>query len=1404
MHVDREVRLEATNDALLVANGGRAFSRRGVISICASHLSDKRLSQSDDDVQDDFGGADADLVQGIRDRELETYSHDRNRITSDYRGEDETSRDYGDRFLWELLQNAADAMGDDRPSGELIGSKGLGFKAVLEVTETPEIHSGPFHFLFSAAKTQCLLKKEGLHDDPPPLTFRIPHTATPDGRVKELLNAGYTTVIRLPWKDDNARRTVLDRLQDLDPLFMFLVPQLSTLRITGPNGETLHRTHGSELGLSDGVVRLTTDDSDGSQSTCWRRWTWTQKQNGKHLAVAICLPLAKGDNGVPVAHCRTTPLFAFFPTQHDTRMRAVVHASFDLEHSRKHTRTGDHDDEIIEAFENLLCRVIDDIPAQTALDAFAETGAGDEDAILSAASPLPGDRLPPTAWRTVSKTRFIPTAGGGRTRPGEVRLWRHRLGFVLNEDVDDVRNARLLAPGLRRLSSQLRRFGAEELRTSEYIDLLRHCRNRSVSECVLSWMTLTRVLRQAEPTVPIHGPLQVPCWWTESEVARPLAVDLPMLLDRPDSWPDWLETDILHSDMRAAVTRDSKPLWWSTVVLRTRAQYCGHVLYPHLATWTQDEWCDRGWAALDQFRQWYTGPKKDVIPWVGSSTQNPRKSAIAHLRVPTDKGWLPSADCYAGDAWDGPKVFDRYFANIRDRGLLLPWEQWPKQTREETAKDDWKPILRWLGVSWEPKVRVMELSSDEKPLPELWRTYEADNDIWATRWIFNVAIEHFPHCVRDLDAAESEYTIMHAVIRLAQAGWRQEAHYFRYKAMTCSTFAWYQLCNTKWLPCTRSLLHNEDRVVPTQAFMPDKGFKGLFPEVLHRHPGGRLAVGGRQGSDRKEWLRLLGVKNGLPDYQDGWHHWMRRLSEVGSATDRCDPERVRRAADALYSGYLNLESSDDTLFPSDIRLPCLTAGDDGPVLTFESASEVYYVDEPHLQEVGDEIVQRGYNLFVLSPHAGKRAPSRLRISRLSSALNADVRFIEEDARATEAVRLRYQQRRVGLILAAGLKEELPQDLAVTVVKDLRVGLVDPKKVEEIASVGVLAWKGQDRPLLLSQRSRWRAFGHGLARWVVRRETMASLFETLLRERSRREYEDRLLHFGITRDDVERAMADWTDDSDSDRDDSRERWEGSGPDDATRDSGGRKHSEPDTTDSVDGGRSGGHEFRRTGSGVRQTGSEGGRAGESKPPPTGGSGPGSTGRHYASGKQPNVVTGRAAEDWLAERLEETFQGAVQRRVRDSQNRESDFVVRQGSVEFHIEAKHLATRSGKVYWSEGQCSKAQDICRGESADRYFMALLVSGSGGQYRIYWSWNPLSELQLAQREVQWEGTSKYEAVESDSWDVADQRPEDVPVNRHKFRIQVDQGLLDELDEDDERPLRKLREQIDEVVAPQGS
>ena len=142
----KEVLFDLSEDALYVANGGHTFTREGVIGICASYLSEKRDIQSDH-----YQCNDKDLISQIGEGEIELYKTKagKNRIKADASQERETSHDYDGRFAWELLQNADDVGSSGRQPAELIGTKGLGFKSVLKITEEPEIHSGPFNFKFS-------------------------------------------------------------------------------------------------------------------------------------------------------------------------------------------------------------------------------------------------------------------------------------------------------------------------------------------------------------------------------------------------------------------------------------------------------------------------------------------------------------------------------------------------------------------------------------------------------------------------------------------------------------------------------------------------------------------------------------------------------------------------------------------------------------------------------------------------------------------------------------------------------------------------------------------------------------------------------------------------------------------------------------------------------------------------------------------------------------------------------------------------------------------------------------------------------------------------------------------------------------------------------------------------------
>ena len=1405
---DTEILFEVRDDALVVANGGRPFSRKGVISICASHLSDKWSDDADEDANDDFDCADEDLVQNILTREVGTYSNDRNRITSDYRGEDETSRDYGGRFVWELLQNADDAMGPARSSVELIGSKGLGFKAVLEVTEEPEVHSGSFHFRFSAADTQALLQKKNLHYDPPPLTFRIPHFTSPSDAVQGLLDAGYATVICLPFRNDEAKELVVKQLNRLDPLFLLLTPRLTRVRIRTPNGETVHEITGGDTGLSDGDVRLSRSRPTGIESSVpWRRWTWKGTQEAKHLTVAICLPLTEQHGSEPVPCLQCPPLFAFFPTQEDIGVRALVHATFDLEHNRKHVRRGDHDDEILGALEELVERVLADVPARTALQAFGEIEP-DETQLIG--------RLQHIVRDTVAKSELVPTVGGRFVKANEVCFWRHRLGFVLRDDVEEVADACLLAPGYRDLISILRSFGAEDLSSSDYVHLLKYCRNASLVECLRSWITLMHVLTKHEWT---GGTSQVPCWWIETETTRSLADPTPLLLQRPKGgWPDWLPVDALHPGMARAVRwmegRPGRSL--STAIsqklLRNGQAYLRYALAPHVSQWTEDEWEEMGWEALRQVRKWWPGQKfHEVLPWVEEYRHRAtlRTSMVDQVCLPTDKGWLPAIDCYAGEAWGGLSAFDGFFADVTDRGIVLPFGQWSTSTRDGLTEEDWKPLLRWLGVSWEPKVCAVRGSfpTDERSMSQGLLKYFNHLDLrpwwdYRSRWRFNLWIEHFPECMEN--STGQSRSAVDAVIRLRKAMEKkaiedQRGYYFYYRLKSCESYAQYQLRHAKWLPCKPALLHDSSRVIPSQAFMSGKGLGGLLPEVS------------RAGIDHEYWfgtvvpvLRRLGVHDGLPEDAVKWHSWMSRLPGI-----ECEPEDKRRAADALYLGYLGLD--DPGPFPSQLEVPCLVLDhNDHEFMIFSSADEVYFVDEPHLEEVKRDVMRQGYKLFILMLDSGENAPSMLGVNWLSDVLDPRTQCGHEDTMASAAMRRRYRSRRLGLGLAAGLEGELPADLDVRAVKGLRLILVGDNGV--VAEADVLSWRADgESPLLVNvDRNRWRALGHGLAVRVAEKESKATLFEALLREGRHGEYLDRLRYEGITETDLERLEKELTD--------------GIG--------GGEEQEVPDppVPDS------------------QEADDRDGRIGEDRPVPRGrrvvrpphedspvapsereASGVGSDPRGgpsasksggYRSGEgtagkgRPDSAAGRDAEDWLWKRLEtgrESTTGGyyrVERRERDLQNRESDFVIyvggplcqrRRGESAVHIEVKHLAGVPGKVHWSSGQCSKARDILGNDAVAEYIMAVLISDeSDGErpYRVYWLWHPVDQLLRAKREVQWEGRSTYEPVMDDSWEVAAQKPDRVPVKRHMFRIEVDDRILSSLDKDD-HALGKLWRRVED-------
>ena len=1411
MNRSNEILFEVAENALLVANGGCPFSRKGVISVCASHLSDKQL----DKVTDHFDASDKQLIRAIRCNELDHYK-DTNRVTSDSNIEHETVHDYGGRFVWELLQNADDAMGEGRLSDVLIGSKGLGFKAVLEVTDEPEIHSGPFHFLFSSTKTRKLLKKKKLHNNPPILTFRIPHECEPNKRVKELLSAGYKTVVRLPFRDAKTSKTVSDRLRTLDPLFLLLAQELSCVRICAEDVEMIHEITRKGPGLSSGDVILSTCGTNGTALTSWRRWIHSSPASSdqdKQLTVAVCLPLTEQGDAVP--HSANLPFHVFFPTEEDSGARALVHASFDLAHNRKRVREGDYDDVICREFCKLFQGVLKGIPARTALETFGKVTCEDKD------SPL--NNLQKDIWDTLCHTPFVPVIGGDRVSPGDVQLWNDKLGLVLRDDAKEVRDACLLVPELSDIANVLKRFGAKQIENEDYIRLLSYCRNESLKECFASWQVLvkgglkripSRYSRNHEDREDLLERLRaVPCWWTGKEVAQTLNGSLPMTLVLPEDWPDWLPTDSLHPRMRKVIERyetkakirdngETLEIWRDLIsgwILKQREEYLHDVLLPFVAKWDSGQWETAGWQVLRRVLSWSPSREFAGVPPLlenpnGTQREKQRTKMAKILCLPTDKGWLPAADCYAGEVWGGPPAFDQFFVSVEDRGLVLPFHRWPNQIRKGTKKDAWKALLRWVGVSWEPKVRRVEGWPDHCLMANYREWFKKDNN-WY-KWLCDWEIEFFPECIYSTNAGDPA-SVLRTMLPLVEILKNRKASYYRSryfynkneKHQFSGNFAAYQLRYEEWLPCKPALFHDGKRVVaPRRAFMPDKGLRGLLPEV------------DRGDIKDEEWfqhinleLRSLGVRVQLPKNPEDWHDWMRKLPKLangldnqGQAVSEEDDYRalLQNAAYSLYRKYLKLEwwgelnrwDRYDIDFPAGIDVPCMCWENDTEVLTFSSPDEVFYIDQPHFDEVRQKIASKGFKLFIVRLNAGKDAPKRLGVCRLSYELHAEPCYERIMKSESDRLSQRYKERCLGLVSAANLRKSLPEELNIIAVHGLRLELTSNGK--SVTDVEVLSWEREDGSLLINlDKDKWRALGHGLAARIAMAEDKASLFENLLREDYKDVYLDRLRQEGVTEDDIKNAESTWTISTRStpEPESPQESRTNTEPDLPTEEGLEKK---PKDSFSLEERRKKDSEHRESTETIRT---------ESKPP-----------QGSQSGSKPNTETGQKAENWFEEKLKHIFKH-VRRHDIDEKNRESDFAVLSGSRKFHIEVKHVENLPGTIYWTENECNKAQD-----NRNEYFMAILSPNGDGDYKILWIWNPLKELKRASREVQWTGNSGYKSVFSDSWDITKQWPKNnkVPVKRYDFRIRLNDEVIKEFEEDTEN-LEALCSKIDNLKAEKG-
>ena len=376
-----------------------------------------------------------------------------------------TQGGYGDRQVYELVQNGADEMrglpdgeirviltddflycanagnpmtptgadtilrmGVSRKRGGQIGRFGVGVKSVLSVSDTPQFFSTSGSFGFDRAWSEQTIRAvvPGAVDIPILRMGRVldtEHEAASDPILAELLQWA-ATVVRLPLLPDKAARLSLD-LHKFPSEFQLFSPHVRSLILEDRSGNRLPMVR--ELFVFNVGNRFTLQESatkGKDETTSWRVFTRTfhpspaahegagELHDRPQIDVSWAVPEDKG-------RTERGTFWAFFPTNYATTLRGLLNAPWKTSEDRQNLYDKNPFNEELIVQAALL--IVESLPELV--------DAADPGSYLTL---LPGrgreapqwadDRLTKQVWKTAAVHPSLPDQLGVLRRPNELHL----------------------------------------------------------------------------------------------------------------------------------------------------------------------------------------------------------------------------------------------------------------------------------------------------------------------------------------------------------------------------------------------------------------------------------------------------------------------------------------------------------------------------------------------------------------------------------------------------------------------------------------------------------------------------------------------------------------------------------------------------------------------------------------------------------------------------------------------------------------------------------------------------------------------------------------------------------------------------------------------------------------------
>jgi hypothetical protein len=429
---------------------------------------------------------------GLRAAVLEAWRASPTRYREDANVEEDYALGaYRDRLIVELAQNAADAaraagvpgrmritIGDDAmlvantggpldragvqslaamrastKGADTVGKFGVGFAAVLSVSDEPTVLSRDGGVRFSRTETAALMRDDvalGLRlaeRDPPVL--RLPFAD--DRPLPPMGDATtYDTAVVLPWRDAAARERANEAVASIDDALFISLPEISELVIDRSDGTTQRWTATRDsdvltVGLDGVERRWLLSTMNGQWSAGDRADAPTEMRSRTHWSLTWAVPV-DGDGalapwpgagrGVGAAPARV--VHAPTPTDEPLALPALLVADAPVDASRRRLADGPMTDAVLSAASEAYCDLVGRFVSLFGADAVQLVPSPD------LVGPV-DDRLRTAIRERLSRARWLPRARDASlaTPSGLVAVEpsNPELVGVLGEHVSD-----LLAP----------------------------------------------------------------------------------------------------------------------------------------------------------------------------------------------------------------------------------------------------------------------------------------------------------------------------------------------------------------------------------------------------------------------------------------------------------------------------------------------------------------------------------------------------------------------------------------------------------------------------------------------------------------------------------------------------------------------------------------------------------------------------------------------------------------------------------------------------------------------------------------------------------------------------------------------------------------------------------------------